>query len=754
MSRRRIQPHTWSLDPLDPVAIANARIALALMRCVRRLPGAFGSHNFDDLGAALAPVLEIFRKPMCAALEAHFRAKEAGTDALQLLDDRPDLSSPTLLHQREVQTLLGEALARQLPRFRAVFDKVEEALASFATSHALAVDRNIELLVQLVRLPAPEATFLGLAAALCHSTIQRSLFDFVDSPSRLLKAVEWLCGVRGAAALRLFDANRPLAQSGLLAPFSRRGTSRDLDDMLCLSGLGERLLSAPFDDAHAMSRAVLSPMTPPAAAARLSWPHLERQQALLRVAIEAALQRGSVGFNVLLHGGPGTGKTEFVRQLVAAIGACGFVVEHADDEGDEASREERLASLLLSQTFAGEQQRAVLVLDEAEDIFQNDYQNPLARLFQRSAESKAWMNSLLEGNPHPVIWISNRVGHLDPAYLRRFSFCMEFPQTPYAVRQRIAHERLAAVGCSEALVDAVAAVAEVTPALLDSAARFVELTAGCGDGGADEAVRVLIDGHLKAAGHAEPPLTPQCTTRFDLRYLNVAGNATPQRVLAALERAGPATLLFSGAPGTGKTQLAAEIARRLGRRLVVRTASDIHSKWYGESEGNVARMFRDCDPAGEVLFLDEAEVLLGARETAVHRADQAVTAEFLRWLEVFQGTFVCATNHAAAFDAALMRRFTFRLEFQPLGGSQRLDLYRELALGWHPDADDEAAAPCVEERTATRLARLDRLTPGDFANAARRIGALGLDSGAWIDELEAEQGAKSGHATVRRVGFL
>ena len=724
------------------------------MRCVRRLPGAFGSHNFDDLGAALAPVLEIYRKSVCAALEAHFRAQDSGSGESQSFDDLPDLSSPTFLHQHDVQKLLGEALARQLPRFIAVFDKVEAALAAFATSHPLPVDRNIEMLVQFVRLPPPEAAFLGLAAALCHGTIQRTLFGFVDSPSRLLKAVERLCDVRGVAALRLFDANRLLAQSGLLEPFSRRGPNRDLDDMLCLSGLGERLLSAPFDDAYAMSRAVLSPIAPPAAGAVLNWPHLERQQALLRAAIEAALQRGSIGFNVLLHGGPGTGKTEFVRQLVSAIGACGFVVRHADDDGDEASREERLASLRMSQTFAGEQQRAVLVLDEAEDIFQNDYQNPLAQLFQRSAESKAWMNSLLEGNPHPVIWISNRVGHLDPAYLRRFSFCMEFPQTPYAVRQRIAHERLTAIGCSTALVDAVAAVAEVTPALLDSAARFAELTTGCSGGSADEAVRVLIDGHMKAAGHAEPPLAPQRTIRFDLRYLNVAGNATPQRVLAALEHAGPATLLFSGAPGTGKTQLAAEIARRLGRRLVVCTASDIHSKWYGESERNVARMFRDCDPKNELLFLDEAEVLLGAREAAAHRADQAVTAEFLRWLEVFQGTFVCATNHAAAFDSALMRRFTFRLEFQPLAAGQRLDLYRELALGWRPDADDEAAAPCVEERTATRLARLDRLTPGDFANAARRIGALGLDGGAWIDELEAEQAAKSGHSTVRRVGFL
>lgn len=68
-------------------------------------------------------------------------------------------------------------------------------------------------------------------------------------------------------------------------------------------------------------------------------------------------------------------------------------------------------------------------------------------------------------------------------------------------------------------------------------------------------------------------------------------------------------------PGTGKTQFAAALARDLGRRLAVRTASDIHSKWYGQSEANVAQMFHACDPRSEMLLLDEAEVLLGRAPT-------------------------------------------------------------------------------------------------------------------------------------------
>jgi SpoVK/Ycf46/Vps4 family AAA+-type ATPase len=245
-------------------------------------------------------------------------------------------------------------------------------------------------------------------------------------------------------------------------------------------------------------------------------------------------------------------------------------------------------------------------------------------------------------------------------------------------------------------------------------------------------------------------VSPRSATRFDLRDLNVEGGATQTRLLQALHAEQSATLLFSGPPGTGKTQFAAEIAGRLGRQLVVRTASDINTKWYGESEANVARMFRDCDPKGELLFLDEAEVLLGSRNATSHRADRAVTAEFLRWLETFEGVFVCATNHVSDFDAALMRRFTFRLEFKPLDQAQREALYAELALDCRPE---EGQAARLDGAAAARLARLDLLTPGDFANVARRVRSLGLGPADWLDELTAEHATK-GDVSRRHIGFV
>ncbi|MDM0108487.1 ATP-binding protein [Variovorax sp. J22R24] len=752
MAVRRVNKNLWNLEEADPLAVPNARVALALLICVRRSGTAFREANWDDLGAALAPVAQKHARAFKTALQGHSRDQIAAGREPCL---QPDAEQALNLNER-VLAGLGEGVSRDLPRFRILADKMLKSLQKFVADRTYHGDRNLEMLTRLIGLTPAEARLLRLVTACSHSTIDRSLFAFVDSASRMTRALEALLDVSVSALTRVFGRNSSIARCGLLNATSASRGRIDLDDLLCLSGTGERLMSTPFDDEKAMARSVLTPM-PTSTATQLDWPHLHSQRELLKAALSGALERRERGINILLYGAPGTGKTAFVRDLIDELGASAFCVDETDEDGGEATRSERLASLQLSQSFVGQAGRSVIVLDEAEDIFQSDYNHPLAGVFQSKGGSKAWINNLLESNSAPVIWISNRISQLDPAYLRRFSCCLEFPATPYALRRTIAHHRLGALNCNEATIDFASAMPAVTPAHLDAAARFANLGQQTGMD-ANAAVRFVLESHLKASGKASPAVVPSRSTRFDLRYLNVHGNAAPEAVVRSLERtsgtigAGTGTaLLFSGSPGTGKTQLAAEIATRLGRRLVVRTASDINSKWYGESEGNVARMFRDCDPCTELLFLDEAEILLSAREQSGHRADRAVTAEFLRWLELFQGIFVCATNHASDFDAALMRRFTFRLEFQPLHHQQRVELYAELAHGWRPEVGQDALP--VDDAMRRHLEGLEGLTPGDYANAARRIRTLELPASAWLEELQAEHRAKSDGAG-QRIGFL
>jgi SpoVK/Ycf46/Vps4 family AAA+-type ATPase len=729
--------HKWSLQSKDPSSVASARAVLALWRCVRRLPGAFPNRDCDDLGEAIAPLFENQRAAVAQTIKLAAATERGG----EFYEFTLKASDAALLHERRVQMLLGRCLAQGESAHEPMIARAEAALVDFVKRHPHPTDGNVEILSSLLSLSAAEREFVLLGAACANGTVGRSPFSFIDTNPRLFKCLETVCGAKATEALSMFQPNRALVRSGLFHGL-QSGCSHDFDDILRLSLTGERLLCTPFSGPTEMSAAVLTPLQAPPEPTNLEWPHLETEKALVRSALATACDTRATGFNVLIFGPPGTGKTEFSRALIAEIGGTGFAISHADDNGDEASRLQRLASLRLSQTFAGQQSRPILVVDEAEDIFPGDHQHPLSRLLGPHVNSKAWMNHLLESNAHPVIWISNEVRQLDPAYLRRFAFCLEFPETPYSLRRRIAEERLQGLGCSQEAIQAVAKRPHTEPAVLTAAARFVRMSADSGVS-PDIAIQAVLDGQNRALGRQAHPQIPKRATRFDLSYLNIAGNVTPPRLLSGLTADTAAALLFSGPPGTGKTQFAAELASRLGRHLVVRTASDINSKWYGESEGNVAQMFQGCDPKTEVLFLDEAEVLLAARSAGTHRADRAVTAEFLRWLEVFQGIFICATNHPLDFDLALSRRFTFRLTFKPLEQHQREAMYREVALG--KSSNDDAT---LDNWTRERLERMPLLTPGDFANVSRRVRLLGLSAEHWLAELEAEHAAKDARLPI------
>jgi len=644
---------------------------------------------------------------------------------------------------------VGEALLCGGKSFVPLIEAVERDLIERAKLKRLPMDKNVDMLADLLNLSAEEKDFLSLCGAVSMSTIGTSPFCCARAPTRLVQAVQQAIVAPDEHCVRaMMSRGSHLMRSGLLD--ADVVTSRhDMEDVLRLSRQGMLLLSCRARNLADMAAVVLKKL-PSAKDEDLRWPHLEDRIQLLEQLIARSVRGGVTGVNVLLYGAPGTGKTQFAASLVERVGADGYAVADIDAEGGAASRAERLSSLLLTQAFAPAK-RSVVVLDEAEDIFQSDYNDPLGRAMGKREESKSWMNNLLEGNAIPVVWISNRIDNMDPAYLRRFTYCLEFPQTPRGVRRAIAHRHLDPLGCTPQLVESVGSDVSVSPGMLASAARFARL-AGLAGTDVDAGVKAMLSDMVNSMGLKLRSAVPERSTRFDLRYLNVRGAVTGQAVVGALERIGRGRVLLSGAPGTGKTQLAAEVAQRLGRELVYKTASDLNSMWFGQSERNVALMFQECDPKGEVLLLDEADTLLGSREDSGHRAEVAVTAEFLRQIESFQGVFLCATNYGAGLDAALTRRFEYRLELQPLSIAQRLDLFCETAMGWNAAEPDR---PPIDAHVSAHLARLDLLTPGDFANVVRRISALQLelDPAGWVAELQAEHDAKPG-ARRAVLGFL
>ena len=226
------------------------------------------------------------------------------------------------------------------------------------------------------------------------------------------------------------------------------------------------------------------------------------------------------------------------------------------------------------------------------------------------------------------------------------------------------------------------------------------------------------------------------------------GELTAHALAQALKARGHGTLCFYGAPGTGKTALAEHIARALERPLIIKQASDLMSKFVGETEQNMAAMFREAESEKAVLLLDEADSFLQDRRGAQRTYEVTEVNEMLQGMERFNGIFVCTTNLLDRIDQAALRRFTFKIKFMPLTTPQREKMFITEALA----GDAALMTPELRER----LARLQQLCPGDFAAVKRQVDILATEFSAaeFLEQLEAEHRIKPEVREMRNIGFV
>ena len=474
-------------------------------------------------------------------------------------------------------------------------------------------------------------------------------------------------------------------------------------------------------------------MFPAAPAPEAEWQDFEslgRDGEFVRTLLGQALASGAKGINVLLYGRPGTGKTEFSKVLAAALNARLRAVGERNGEGFEPSRHDRLMELKLAGRMLGRRRDTLLLFDEMEDVMGDSLP-----MFDSDKPSKVHSNRLLETNPLPVIWTTNSVDNCDPAFLRRMTFSVEMRTPGGAVRGRIwqrLNDRHQAGIETEGLA-MMAAAHEHPPALVSDAMRTARL---CG-GGTETFSRVLGASAKLANGGIAPlpggagamnwqPQLAQADIDLVMIEARLSRVDAPRQVSFCLE----------GPPGTGKSAWARHLAGVIGLPVHEKRASDLKSPYVGESERNIARAFEEARQAGALLIFDEAETFLADRRGAHHAWEVSLTNEMLTWMERHPLPFVCTTNFAERLDPATQRRFTFHVRFGWLSSDQ-------LEHAWKTHFDGDAPAG---------LARLERLTPGDFANVARRSGVLGEKSPARILE-ELNREAEMKHGPLRSIGF-
>jgi SpoVK/Ycf46/Vps4 family AAA+-type ATPase len=126
------------------------------------------------------------------------------------------------------------------------------------------------------------------------------------------------------------------------------------------------------------------------------------------------------------------------------------------------------------------------------------------------------------------------------------------------------------------------------------------------------------------------------------------------------------TILFSGPKGSGKTMAAEIVARELGVDLVRVDLARVVSKYIGETEKNLERIFEEAESRGAALLFDEADALFGKRSGVKDSHDRYANIDIaflLQRLEAYGGLVILATNLRRNIDPAFLRRIRYAVTF-------------------------------------------------------------------------------------------
>lgn len=309
--------------------------------------------------------------------------------------------------------------------------------------------------------------------------------------------------------------------------------------------------------------------------------------------------------------------------------------------------------------------------------------------------------------------------------------CFDFPAPTYDVRRRLWEHLVAAVQLPPQSINVTTDQGKTQPDAAQAMATFDwDLLAGhfalTGDqirtvvmtaqNQARQAGRLLTNADLLAAARNQAtPRLGMLATKIVLRYgwtdLILPADqlallhelaATVRQRAKVLEQWGlgkklaasaGVSALFAGPPGTGKTMAAEVIAGVLGLDLYKIDLSTVVSKYIGETEKNLERIFSEATSSNAILFFDEADALFGKRSEVKDAHDRFANIEIsylLQRMERYDGVAILATNLRANLDEAFTRRLHFIVAFPFPQRAERLRIWEALRppeLPLAPDVD-------------------------------------------------------------------
>lgn len=224
---------------------------------------------------------------------------------------------------------------------------------------------------------------------------------------------------------------------------------------------------------------------------------------------------------------------------------------------------------------------------------------------------------------------------------------------------------------------------------------------------------MILNDTLKAQGYCEIKKESGAKNTlpksYSLDFINA--DCDISSISSGLQQNPNARICLYGLSGTGKSAFAQFIAKSLKRPCIIKSVSDLESKWVGETERNIAEAFKEAKAKKAVLIFDEADSFLRDRIFAVRSFEQTKVNEMLVQMERFNGIFIATTNLMDNIDKSALRRFDLKVEFKALDATQRINLFK---------IECKLLGLKCEMKAKGLIERLECLTTGDFAAVKRQ----------------------------------
>ena len=434
--------------------------------------------------------------------------------------------------------------------------------------------------------------------------------------------------------------------------------------------------------------------------------------------------------NILLYGAPGTGKTSFARTIAKEMGLQAYEIRQGDDDGRNMNSSARMAGIQVCNNQEAADS-SLMIVDEADELLRGSSCG--FSLFGMGfsggkSTEKGVMNTLLDEMKIPAIWISNApAGAMDESVRRRFDYSVRFDRLNTAQRVSIWRNLVKKFDLgdlvTEAKIDTYASKYETSAGGISTVLSNVQRMKPAADK-VDALVEKLMKPHCRLMG-VKPSGRFLPAKGYSLDGLNVKGKVAPEKIVKAVrnyldERYNTASedrprmnILLHGAPGTGKTEFVKFLGKELDRKVRVVKGSDLLDMYVGNTEKLIAQAFSEAERDHAILFFDEIDGLVQDRSGASQSWEVSQVNELLCEMENFDGVMIAATNFSKNLDAAIMRRFTFKLEFDYLDNEGKKTFFEKM-FKTKLEADEIA-----ELKTFANLA------PGDFRTVRQELFYLG-----------------------------